>query len=277
MLHRSSIVGIAAALTLSATGAFAFDETKYPDWSGQWRRPPGAGTQWDQTKSPGLGQEAPLKPEYVKLLQDSLKDQEDGGQGLDSRFTCRPNGMPRLMTMTWPAEFVITPNVTFFYSENNMPRRIYTDGRAFPKDEEPSYNGVSIGRWLDTDSDGRYDTLEVETRNFKGPRTMEPSGIALAPDNETILKERITLDKNVKDTLLNEITTIDNAFTRPWTVTKRYTRIKKVIWFENDCNEYNNHVVIAKDNYYLSADGYLMPARKNQAPPDLRYFPQAKK
>jgi hypothetical protein len=81
----------------------------------------------------------------------------------------------------------------------------------------------------------------------------------------------------VKDTLLNEITTIDNAFTRPWTVTKRYTRIKKVIWFENDCNEYNNHVVIAKDNYYLSADGYLMPARKNQAPPDLRYFPQAKK
>jgi hypothetical protein len=24
----------------------------------------------------------------------------------------------------------------------------------------------------------------------------------------------------------------------------------------------------------LSADGYIMPAKKNQAPPDLRYFKQ---
>jgi hypothetical protein len=27
----------------------------------------------------------------------------------------------------------------------------------------------------------------------------------------------------------------------------------------------------------LSADGYLMPAKKNQAPPDLRYFNQSQK
>jgi hypothetical protein len=29
--------------------------------------------------------------------------------------------------------------------------------------------------------------------------------------------------------------------------------------------------------YFMSADGYLMPARKNQAPPDLRYFKQTQK
>jgi hypothetical protein len=27
----------------------------------------------------------------------------------------------------------------------------------------------------------------------------------------------------------------------------------------------------------MSADGYLMPARKDQPPPDLRYFKQTKK
>jgi hypothetical protein len=33
-------------------------------------------------------------------------------------------------------------------------------------------------------------------------------------------------------------------------------------------------VVIGKENYFLSADGLLMPAKKDQLPPDLRYFRQ---
>jgi hypothetical protein len=35
------------------------------------------------------------------------------------------------------------------------------------------------------------------------------------------------------------------------------------------------HVVVGSENYFLSADGYLMPARKDQLPPDLRYFKKA--
>ena len=81
--------------------------------------------------------------------------------------------------------------------ENNLPRRIYTDGRDFTaKDNVPSYAGYSIGKWLDNDGDGKYDTLEVETRNFKGPRNYEPSGIPLHEDNELIIKERMSLDTN---------------------------------------------------------------------------------
>jgi hypothetical protein len=30
--------------------------------------------------------------------------------------------------------------------------------------------------------------------------------------------------------------------------------------------------VIGDQNYFVSGDGYLMPTRKNQTPPDLRYF-----
>jgi hypothetical protein len=50
-----------------------------------------------------------------------------------------------------------------------------------------------------------------------------------------------------------------------------------VVWVENVCNEYNSHVAIHSEIYYLSADGYLMPAKKDQLPPDLRYFKQTQK
>ena len=33
-------------------------------------------------------------------------------------------------------------------------------------------------------------------------------------------------------------------------------------------------VAIGKDAYFLSSEGMLMPVRKNQPPPDLRYFKQ---
>jgi hypothetical protein len=275
MLVRSSIRAavLAAAFAAVALGARADDASKYPDWSGQWKRPPGAGIQWDQTKRPGLAQQPPLTPEYQAIFEASLDDQAKGGQGENVRVTCVTNGMPRVMTVIRPIEFVILPKVTYVIFESYMPRRIFTDGRDFPTDEEPSYIGYSIGKWIDEDGDGKYDALEVETRQFKGPRTFEATGIPLHKDNQTIVKERIRLDKSNKDVLLNEITTIDNALTRPWTVTKRYIREEgRVIWNEDNCGENNNHVVIGKDNYFMSADGYLMPTRKGQKPPDLRYF-----
>ena len=33
-------------------------------------------------------------------------------------------------------------------------------------------------------------------------------------------------------------------------------------------------VRVGKENYMISGDGYLMPVRKDQPPPDLRYFPR---
>jgi hypothetical protein len=264
-------------LAMSTAGAAALDEAKYPDWGGQWKRPRGLGTQWDQGKPPGLSQQAPLTPEYRARLEWSMADQEAGGQGLDTRYKCITNGMPRMMGVIFPIEFVILPKITYINSEAFMPRRIYTDGRDFPTGEEPSFAGYSIGRWLDTDGDGRFDTLEVETRNFKGPRTVEFSGIPMHDDNQTIVKEKIYLDKSNADIMHNEITIIDHAFTRPWIVDKHYRRDRNVSWFEDNCTENNHHIVIGDQNYFVSGDGYLMPARKNQTPPDLRYFKQTSK
>ena len=275
---KRSVAALAllAVLALPVLDATAHDESKYPDWSGMWRRPPGVGIQWDETKRPGLAQQAPLKPEFQKVLEDSFAEQKAGGQGGDFRVRCISNGMPRMMTILRQLEIFITPWVTLVVFENNLPRRIYTDGRDWAaKDNLPSYNGYSIGKWIDEDGDGKYDVLEVETRNFKGPRNYEPSGIPLHEDNESIIKERMYIAKDNPDTLVNEITTVDHALTRPWKVVKNYRREKNVEWHEDLCSENNNHVTIGKEIYFMSADGYLMPAKKDQAPPDLRYFKKA--
>ena len=269
-----SIVLAACLLTVSAD-AQAFDELKYPDWSGQWRRT--GGIQWDSSKRIGRAQEAPLTPEYQAVFEASLADQAAGGQGNDPTYKCIPAGMPRIMTMVFPMEIVITPKTTYILSDYSTPRRVYTDGRDWPKEFESTFLGYSIGKWADDDRDGRYDALEIETRGMKGPRSFEASGIPLHLDNQTVVKERIILDSANRDLLLNEITTIDNALTRPWTVTKKYRRDHNPIWHQNDCSEDNHHVAIGNENYFLSADGHLMPAKKDQPPPDLKYFKQSRK
>jgi len=218
-----------------------------------------------------------LTPEYQARLEASIADQARGGQGDDNRVSCITAGMPRIMTGTRPFELVVLPAVTYVYGEGNMPRRIYTDGRSFPANEEPTLMGYSIGKWIDEDGDGKYDVLEVETRNFKGPRTYENSGMRLHNDGASIIKERVFLDKANSGLLRIEITSIDHALTRPWTVLKTFRRERKVVWAEYECSESNNHVMVGKEDYYLSADGYLMPTRKDQPPPDPRYFKQTRK
>src|SRR6195952_262059 len=112
MLHRHSLatLAVAASLALTAGAAVAFDDAKYPDWSGQWKRPNGVGVQWDQSKRGGLGQQAPLTPEDQARRAASIADQNSGGQGDDARVSCITAGMPRIMTATRPFELVVLPD-----------------------------------------------------------------------------------------------------------------------------------------------------------------------
>jgi hypothetical protein len=275
MPGRNSIgaITLAAALVLPMAGAQAWDESKYPDFSGQWRRPPNIAIQWDQTKPVARGQQAPLTAEYQKIFEESMADQAAGGQGNDPPSRCVPYGLPRIMSVIFPMEVVVTPQTTHFLFDYALPRRVYTDGREFPKEIEPSYYGYSIGKWIDENGDGKYDVLEIESRGFKGPRSYEASGLPLHRDNQSVIKERLYIDKNDPDTLHDEITVTDHALTRPWTVDKRYKRDHDPVWFLNECSEDNRHVTIANEDYVLNAaDGLLMPAKKGQTPPDLRYF-----
>ena len=66
MFRRSSIAATAlamAALLMAIPGAQAHDESKFPDWSGQWRRVEGGAPRYDHSKPYGRGQEPPLTQE----------------------------------------------------------------------------------------------------------------------------------------------------------------------------------------------------------------------
>jgi hypothetical protein len=254
MFERSALVVsvLSAALLSTIVAASAFDETKYPDLKGQWRRGPNAITGvaqgranvFDPAKAWGPAQQPPLIPEYQARFEANLADQSAGGQGIGETYTCVSPGMPRVINGYGQTEFVVTPNATHILVENiRDSRRIFTDGRDWPARLEPSLLGYSIGRWIDTDGDGEYDVLDVETRGFTGPRAYDASGIPLHDDNQTIVKERLYLDRNDPNFLLDEVTVIDHALTQPWSVLKSYRR-----------------------------HGYLMPTKKGQRPPDLKYF-----
>jgi hypothetical protein len=295
MAFRSAIgtTMLAAALLATIGSAAAFDDSKYPDLKGQWRRVSNGGLlaggagglRYDESKpaalTPSLGQEPPLTPEYQAIYEANLADMAQGGQGIDPTYACVSPGMPRVMIVYGAMELVVTADTTYILlqRDHDFYRRIYTDGRDFPADMEvePKFLGYSIGRWLDPNGEGRYDTLAVETRGMKGPRVFDATGIPLHADNQTIVKERIYLDKADRNLLHDDITTIDHALTRPWVVNKTYRRgaTDKPIWWAHEvCGEDNVHVGIGKEVYFLSADGLLMPAKKDQPPPDLRFFKQ---
>jgi hypothetical protein len=286
MKHRSSIAAAAvmAALLMTSLAAQAFDDAKYPDLSGQWvavRLGVRGQPAFDPTKPWGLGQQAPLTPEYQKILEQSVADQAKGTQGnWLSGVSCLPPGMPAMMTIYRPMEIIVLPETTYIRIDHTHQshRRIFTDGRDWPKDELPSFRGYSIGKWTDTDGDGKYDTLEVETRFLKGPRALDPAGMPTHADNNSVIKERLFVDKADPSRLYNEITLIDNAFTRPWTVLKTYRRLPDQYpeWPEDRCDS-EGMVKVGNETYFKSADGTIMPTSRDQPPPNLRYFEPAAK
>jgi hypothetical protein len=270
LIGAAMLSAVCLALTAQSAGAQSPNNAKYPDWRGQWVRI-GAGT-YDPGKRSG-SPPPPLTAEYEAVWAANRAEEAAGGQYYNPQSRCLPAGMPRMMVAYEPMEIIISPAITYIEASYlNEFRRIYTDGRDWPKEFERSFEGYSIGHWEDTDGDGRYDTLVVETRGMKGPRVFDASGLPLHEDNETIVKERMALDKTNAAILTDEITTIDHALTRPWTITRKYRRARKPNWVEYVCTEDNQYVFIGKETYLLSADGYLMPTKKDQPPPDLRYF-----
>jgi hypothetical protein len=293
-MRYSHLLGLTVLATTLVTiaGADAFDDSQYPDLSGQWIRAGNVGLiaggaggiRYDTSNPPNaanlnLGQKPPLTPEYQAIYDENLEDMSKGGQGIDPTANCMSPGMPRIMIAYAPFEVVVTPKITYIIMErdHDFHRHIYTDGRSFPANmaDFPQFLGYSIGHWIDAAGSGRYDALEVETRGLKGPRVYDASGIPLHADNQTVINERIYLDKANPNLLHDDVTTTDHALSKPWLVKHTYRRNETTqpIWFGHAvCGEANNHVLVEGEHYFRSADGLLMPTKKGQKPPNLRYF-----
>jgi hypothetical protein len=287
MQHRGSIgtIVLTAAALCMPTATQAFDDALYPPLTGQWTMVmvPGAvdPPPFDPSRSPGRGQEAPLTPEYQAKFESTLTDRAVSGAGNVVSTTCLAPGMPMMMQAYAPMQITVLPETTYILIDHihDSHRRIFTDGREWPTSVQPTFTGYSIGKWIDEDGDGRYDILEAETRYFKGPRFFDSSGLPLHEDGESVIRERIYLDKADSNLLHDEIMVTDHALTRPWTVKKSYRRNLDPLaeWPEYICSEQIPFVRIGNETYRLSEDGYLMPTRNKQPPPNLRYFSQPKK
>jgi hypothetical protein len=267
-----ALVAFAVTVALLPLRAQAVDEpSKYPDLRGKWELI--GSHRWEEG-----GRRAPLTPEYRKVYEANLAAMAAGYPGDMASWYCLPQGMPMMMSLYDPMEMIVTPEVTYILIShvNDSYRRIYTDGRGWPAEGEYelTFAGYSIGKWIDEDGDGKYDVLEIETRHFKGPRVYDGSGLPLHHDNESIIKERIYLDKADRNVIVDDITVIDHALTQPWSHTRKARRdpSPRPLWQTAVCAEANSMVRIGNEPYYTAPDGLLAPLNKTQRAPDLRHF-----
>ena len=124
---------------------------------------------------------------------------------------CKPSPGPRQVGTAYGFEIVEMRDLQrLFIFDIGGPysfRVIYMDGRAHPKDVEPTYTGHSVGHW-------EGDTLVVDTVGFNEGSWIEAEGF---PHTDHLrLVERFTrADFN---TLKYEVTVDDpGAYTKPWT------------------------------------------------------------
>jgi hypothetical protein len=120
-----------------------------PDWSGVWTRI-ASPFEYDPDQKPGGMPTAKLTPKYKAEL-DKILAMRAKGIEYDPISACGvPPGMPRWLAEPFLREFVPTVSETLLINESgNDIRRIYTDGRGHPpqEDQYPLYNGDSIGFW----------------------------------------------------------------------------------------------------------------------------------
>ena len=77
-------------------------------------------------------------------LYAGVEGQAEGGQGTAQTFTCISPGMPRATNGYGEIEFVVTPFATYILVQHiDDDRRIYTDGRDWPADIDPTFLGYT--------------------------------------------------------------------------------------------------------------------------------------
>jgi len=158
---------------------------------------------------------APLRP-GIRLRPD------------DPALRCLPTGMPMFDTYPMQRKIVQAPGLILLLSENDETfRQVFTDGRGFPENLEPSWLGSSVGRW-------EGDTLVVETAGLNDRTSLDLLGHTHSE------KLRITVRfHRVNFGTIDFQMTLDDpeTFTRPFTVRFNLTLLPDSDLLESFCSE----------------------------------------
>jgi len=218
---------------------------KLPDWNeGVWQ------IDWRSLFGPGGRSEPPsLTPEYAAKLK-AFQDSQTRGENVQSEnANCVPPGVPQIMTMPYPIEFLFTPGrVTIAIETDSQVRRIYTDGTKLPDDPDLTFNGESVGHW-------EGDTLVAETVGFD-PRTQIAPGVGHS--DQMRITERF---HQVGPDKLDIATTITDpkVLTKPWTVTRPYVRYRDWRIQEYVCQQNNRDYADEKGRAGIILDNATPP------------------
>ena len=144
---------------------------------------------------------------WAQALFNERSEKNLGGGRPSER--CLPHGIPDAMLPGVPFKFVETIGLTLIlYEEFNQYRQIFTDGRPFPRDPQPTWFGYSIGKW-------EGDAFVVESMGFNDQTWLDDSG---HPHTDAM---RTTERFQRRDFGRMDLTvTIDDpkAYTKPWSV-----------------------------------------------------------
>jgi len=185
-----------------------------PDISGMWGDVCMNGRDCFGTKSMffDIMRGAP-KPVQMTSWATEVQQQRFARDKIDDPYSsCLPPGIPR-MYFNNPFKIFIASGEVLFLHESAVGstfRQVYTDGRTFPPDVDPTRLGYSIGRW-------EGDTFVVESRGFR-------DGLWLDTNFARPTSDALRLTQRFTRTDFGHMTlsiTIDDAkaFVEPFTVT----------------------------------------------------------
>jgi hypothetical protein len=196
-----SVVWLAADVVRAQTTA-----PQPPDLSGFWIN------QYSPDLSRVLGKQPPFTPYGAERWRtvDTAKDPTG---------ICLPPGPSRAFTAPFPFLLVQQKDaIGLLFEYQTIWRIVYMDGRPHPADiaDYPQFMGHSIGRW-------EGDTLVVDTVGIDERSWLDTAGHEHS--DKLRLTERFT--KEGADTIEWTVTFDDPVFfTRPWSITRTFTRGK---------------------------------------------------
>jgi hypothetical protein len=195
-----------------------------PDLSGLWEHD--NPLKYLSNIAADLGEELPMKPDALKVYQERVANR--GAD--DPNGFCLPSGPVEKHAVPAPFKILQRPELlVILYESRQIYRQIHLDGRPFPEDPQPAWDGYSVGRW-----DG--DTLIVESMGFNGKLWLDGRG---HPSTEQMrVTERFR--RPAFDRIELEMTVDDpGAYTKPWTVKQSFHFLPDTDLIEHICEENN--------------------------------------
>jgi hypothetical protein len=180
------------------------------------------------------GSSIAMQPWAEALFKERSEKNLGGGRPSER---CLPHGIPDAMLPGALFKFIETPGVTLLlYEEFNHYRQIFTDGRPFPDDPQPTWFGYSVGRW-------EGDTFVVETRGFNDQTWLDDSG---HPHTEAMHTTERFRRKDFGH--MDLIVMIDDAkaYAKPWSVSIPLQLLPDTELIEDVCDNERDSVHISK-------------------------------